>query len=301
MAAFDLAELRDDSFVIHFGGEAHDLDAETFSNTLLALAATVEAINSIINPGFSAELRVEEVGPGSFRVRLRKTTASLKNLFSDRRVEAIILSLVASLLYDALKGGAPPPVIVVNTNEVIVEYQGNTVVVPRVVYEAKAKVEKSTEVRRGLTRTIEAVEKDPRVYSFGITADLSDPVPLIEIPRAKFLQVKEHLQPLPDTERRFVDEETRVVVHKAVFEKSGRKWEFIWQGRRISAPISDMAFFDSLKSRTISIAQGDTFDAVLRIYQSRDPFSGVWMHDSYEIVRMGTKVASADPTVKLDI
>lgn len=225
---------------------------------------------------------------------MKTVSRSLENLFSHELVKAVLVGLLTTMLYDAFLSKTAPPSITINTEEVVIEYGDQRLIVPRQVYEAKQKVDGAPEVREPLSRTIEAVEADDNIASFGIAAEMSDATPLIDIPRACFPDVRRNLLPPPDENRRSIDQTTIITVHKAVFEKSTRKWEFIWAGFRISAPIRDAAFFDNLMSRRIAIAQGDAFEADLRIHQVRDPAADAWINVGYEVLRIGRKTHHAD-------
>ena len=78
----------------------------------------------------------------------------------------------------------------------------------------------------------------------------------------------------------------RDLVLKAVFQRGPRKWEFVWNSIRISAPIRDDTFFHKLASREYAFAQGDVLDATLRVYQHRDEITGVFINERYEVVQV---------------
>jgi hypothetical protein len=50
MAIVDLREFDDSSFVLHFGGPTHEVDALTFGSALVSIAGALRAINREINP-----------------------------------------------------------------------------------------------------------------------------------------------------------------------------------------------------------------------------------------------------------
>lgn len=283
----DLRQFDDDSFVVHFGGPISEIDATTFGAALIALADGLRAINNEINPGFAISVTIDAVGPGSFRARLKASKRSLKNLFSSA-AKNIIFGILASLIYDKVFDPSEPPTIVVEGDTVIVRYEGSTtIILSKEVYDAKRQVEKNPEIDRSIARTIEAVEQNPSVTTLGFTPHLGDKEPVVEIPRALFPEILRHsLSPQSD-DRRTEDVRTNLVVLKAVFERSRRKWEFIWNGIKISAPIVDPTFFDRLGSRQISLHQGDAIEATLRIWKHLDPLTGAWLNERYEIISVG--------------
>ena len=54
---------------------------------------------------------------------------------------------------------------------------------------------------------------------------------------------------------------------KAVLERGKRKWEFVWRGIKISAPVSDESFYDKFFKHEITIAPGDSLKVKLNILQ----------------------------------
>jgi hypothetical protein len=82
---------------------------------------------------------------------------------------------------------------------------------------------------------------------------------------------------LPSEGRQYRDYRTTLPVVKAIFHKGRRKWEFVWQGHKISAPIVDDEFFDRLARREIWLAQGDELDVMLRVHQILDDINKVYI------------------------
>lgn len=290
MGTINLADLQDDSFVVHFGGRLGEIDAVTFGNALVAMAETLQAINDTINPGHGLEVRIEETGTGSFRARLKAVSRPLKSIFSQSRMENLVLGVLSAIIYSQLFDDRPT--ISVTADDVVIERGRDRIIVPRKTFDAAKAAEKNPAVRRGIDKTIAAVERDPAITDIGLTPKLTDPEPLVIIDRRDFASIRQRMSPdelLSETER-YSDEAVLLVIHKAVLERSKRKWEFIWKGFRLSAPIMDESFFDRLADRKVSIMQGDTFEATLRVHQIRDEISGAWINTRYEVMRLGDKV-----------
>lgn len=293
MATVDLTVFDDQGFVIHFGGDTHQIDAVTFGNALVSIAEALRAINHEVNPGHSIEIAIEAVGPGSFRARIKTIKKSLKNLFSGDLAHDLVVALLAAFLWDKVISPTEPPVIIVNDDSVIVEHGGDRIIISKEAYEQKQKIERSKAVNHHVNHAMEVLENDSSVTSFGIARKISDPKPVLDIPRSDFALIRQNTLAPTDDKARHVDHQVVLSIHKAVFERSTRKWEFIWNGFRISAPILDQSFFDRLEKREISLKQGDCFTVTLRVHQVYDPFSGQWVNDRYEVLAVGAVVARA--------
>jgi len=263
----------------------------TFGNALVSLAEAIRAINHEVNPGYGLEIQIEAVGPGSFRARLKTTKKSLRNLFSGASARDVVIALFATFLWEKVISPDEPPRIIIDGEAVIIEHGDDRIIVPKEVFDQKAKVERSSSVNRHVARSMEVLESDPSVTSLGIARGLRDPEPVIEFPREMFPIIRHNAVLPPEEGRRHQDHDAVLTVHKAVFERSTRKWEFVWSGFRISAPIVDQSFFDRLEGREVSLGQGDAFKATLRVHQVFDRMSGTWLNERYEVISVGELVA----------
>ena len=91
---------------------------------------------------------------------------------------------------------------------------------------------------------------------------------------------------LSEAESRFVDHETILSLHKAVSGKVRRRWEFVWNGFKISGPVLDEDFLQKFEDGAMSIEEGGEFTATLRVRQVRDRMTGTWMNEGYEIMKL---------------
>lgn len=285
----DLRRFNDDSFVIHFGGAGQGIDATTFAQALTGFTEALKSINRELEPGYDLDVIIEAVGPGSFRARLRAIKKSAGNLFTVAAAGTIVGGIAINVLSAIITQKMfpdEPAKIMVSADGVTIEHKGATVIVSRDVFEAQQKVEKSAPVKRHIAETLEAVERDPKVTSFGITRSLDDPVPTFEVPRLLFPTVITATRPPEDTKAQAIDVEAQLTVKTATLERSRKKWEFYWSGIPIKAPIIDKTFFDRLVALQISLQHGDTFNSILRIHQVRDEMTGAWKNRSYEVLRV---------------
>jgi hypothetical protein len=291
MATIDLREFDDSSFVLHFGGLSHEVDALTFGSALVSIAGALRALNREINPGYSLEVAIDALGAGSFRARLKTEKKSLANLFSTENTANWVIGGLVAILLDRSIFPPERPIIKVSHDMVIVQNGDDRVIIPKEVFDKVPTLERSVEVNQNIAKAMEALENDRSVKSFGITKGMNDPAPLIDIPREVFPVIRQNSERSTDDTKRHYDTEAVLTIHKAVFEKSKRKWEFVWNGFKISAPILDDMFFERLVSREISISQGDAIEATLRVHQVYDKVSEIWINESYEVLRVGALVS----------
>lgn len=299
MNEIDLRDFNDNSFVLHFGGRANEVDALTFGNALVSIAESIRAINTEVNLGYSIEITIEAVGPGSFRTSVKTIKKSLRNLFSGDSARNLVIGLFATFLWEKVISPNEQPKIIINEDMVIIQHGNDRIVVPKEVLEHKEKINRSPAVNRCVAKSMEVLENDPSISSLGFTKHISDTLPLIEFPRSTFSLIRQNSVPISDEKRRYVDQDATLSLHKAVFERSSRKWEFVWNGFKISAPILDQTFFDRLEAGVISLRHGDAFRAVLRVHQRFDILSETWLNENYEVIVVGDLVSHKDKQTKI--
>ena len=266
MGTVDLRALRGDEIVLHYGGMLTTVDAYTFANSLIAFADTARAVNAIINPSQSIEVRLVANGPGSYRAVVRWAAKELKGLFKEAPRE--LFWIVIGALLTRCMFSDEPPKIIVNADEVVIESGDDRVIIPRKAYEKVEQVEKAPEVRRNLKRTFEVLDRDLSVENFGITADLKDDRPLIQVDRVQFANfTRDPAAAIQLEGRRLRVENARLIILKAWLSPGKHKWSFEWNGVPISAPIADEVFLESIANRTYLIGAGDALDVELGFEQ----------------------------------
>jgi hypothetical protein len=186
MPTIRIDEFRGETIVLHFGGAPGEIATRTLGEALIGFAETALAVSAVVDPGHEVEIVVEETGPGSFRAVVRQIYKAVPGLLSEG-IRAIFWAIVATAIYDQIiKPSDRPPQIVATTDEVTVKVGSSTLVVPWAVYDASENAKKNRNVEKGIRKTFRALEADKSVTNFGITSSISDPHPVIEIPRADF-------------------------------------------------------------------------------------------------------------------
>lgn len=277
-------EEYDEEVVLHFGGERKKINAYTLASSLVSIADAVKEANNVLNPGYDVEVLVEAFGEGSFRAKIKTVFKGSGNIFSKDALKAVALSVLANFIYQHTL--APDSQVVVNvSDESVVIEQGDTkIIVPRVTYEATKEVEKSERFKKSVSKIARAIEKDENIESFGFTKNIDDDIPDIELSRKQISilsEPEEYAEP-----SREVYEQVNLFIKRAILERSKRKWEFIWQGFKISAPVLDEAFYNDFFAHKVKIAPGDQLEAKVKIYQIKDEDTGIYSNDRYEVVEV---------------
>ena len=283
MPTVDIARFES-SVVIHFDTEDTRINAYTLASTLVALADAAKAANNTLNAGCEIEVVVEALGPGSFRAKIRAIYTASRNLFANQIILGVVIGVLGNYIYERTLSLDNKITVEVKTDEVVIQRGQDRVVVPRNVYEATRKVEKNPQFVGAMSKAFEAVAADEKVKSIGLVETMDSPPPAIPIPREALQSLA--IRPVDDPDSRVVLESAELQIIKAILEKSKRKWEFMWRGIKISAPVVHEQFYVSFFAHNITIAPGDTLQVTLAIKQTRDPDTGIYANIGYEVIEV---------------
>ena len=286
MGTIDLREFKDGQIVIHFGGELTSVDAYTFSNSLMAFADTIRAVNNIVNPGQNIEIRLDSVGPGSFRAVVKKIQKGIGGLFSEAH-KHFLWMLVGAAIVDPLFEGERT--IEFLDDKVIIREGGDELIISREAFDQFESVRNDPKVQRGIRRTFETIERDESVENFGLTPAVNDDEPLVQIPRDDFARIAHGPAVEESSETRRKQRNTAlIIVLKPWVDASNRKWSFEWNGVPISAYVKHDEFLAQVANHSIRFGNGDALEVVIEYFQDYDSERDVWVNDTstFEIVEV---------------
>jgi hypothetical protein len=170
---------------------------------------------------------------------------------------------------------------VVDQHNVVIEQGDTKIIVPKDIYEAKQQVERSSRFTDSMGRTFHAIGRDSRIEGFGLTTDAREE-PSLTIPRETLQSVE--AVPLDDRNEREIVQHAELQILRAILDRTTRRWEFVWQGMNISAPVLDDAFYQDFYDHRITIAPGDSLECDLKMYQRKSGPAGVFMNYKYEVI-----------------
>jgi hypothetical protein len=284
VAEINIAQF-DDVLVLHFVTEGQRLNVYTLASTLIAIADAAKAANASLNPGCDVEVVVEAIGPGSFRAKIRALYKKHKSVLGvTQLVTGIVIGVLGNYVYDRTLAPDDAVKIEVHSDEVIIKRGNDRVIVPRNVYDATKLAEKNPEFPKAMTRAFEALARDEEVQGFALVPRMDSPTPDVVIHRADIQRAA--LLPIESPNSRIVPEIVDLQIIKAILERSRRKWEFMWRGVKISAPVTDEKFYVNFFAHEITIAPGDSLQVTLHVHQVKDPSTGIYRNTRYEVVQV---------------
>jgi hypothetical protein len=281
MNTVDLRVFKDE-FIIHYGCEAHRVNANTFAQSLIRISEALKTADGFINPGYELEIYVEAIGIGSFRVSIKSFKKALSNIFSSGNVKNIALALIAAFIWQIIQGEKETKVIV-NDDSYILEIDDERIILPKDAQEYFETLKKVDSIKRNIRENFDVLQKDKNINDYGFTTDIKDKKPIFLIDQKQFPLLASE-QDNEDKKERI--EITKLLIVRAILEKSQRMWQFIWNGNKISAPIKDLSFFDSFIAHQIQIAPGDMFEVELKIIMEKDESIGLYLNKDYEVIKV---------------
>ncbi|WP_419810908.1 hypothetical protein [Bacterioplanoides sp.] len=283
MKVVDISQF-DDSVVLYFDTENTSINAYTLASTLVSIADAAKAANSSLNAGHNVEIIVEAIAPGSFKAKIAAIYTESKNIFSSQLVAGVVIGLLSNYIYERTFAVDDSIRVEVHSDEVVIEKGDEKIIVPRNVYDATREAEKNPKFVESIDRAFQAVESDPKVRGIGFTGSMEDEKPEIILPREIIAAAAGEVR--EEEGVRVVPETADLQILKAILQRGKRKWEFMWRGIKISAPITSEAFYNEFFSHEITIAPGDSLEVKLEIKQVRDPETGIYANKSYEVTEV---------------
>ena len=280
MKIVDISKFED-SVVLYFDTSNTTINAYTLASTLVSIADAAKAANSSINAGHNIEIIVEALGEGSFKAKISAVYTTSKNIFSSQLVAGVVIGLLSNYIYERVFSLDDSIKVEINTDEVIINKGEERIVVPRNVYDATREAEKNPKFVQSIDRTFQAIEKDPDIKGFGFAETMESGKPEIMLPRESIIQASGEVELVEGV--RVVPETVELQILKAILERGKRKWEFMWRGIKISAPITSQRFYNEFFNHDITIAPGDSLEVKLLIKQVRDEDTGIYVNKSYEV------------------
>lgn len=272
-----------DRFVLYFDTPRKEVDALALAASLIGLTEALRAANAVINPGHTVDVVIEALPDGSFQAVFRTAYKAGKDLFSSTLAREIIIGLLVTYISSTLFESKPNVIVNVGPDSVVVEAGDQRIVVPRDVHDAAKRAAKSEMFTSAVGKMFDGAGADESVNGIGFKGAPDREPPPFYVPREHFRLFRRHLE---EDGRRETVEETTLEISRAILTPGKRRWEFFWNGIKISAPILDPRFYDKFSTGLIRIAPGDALRVSLRIMQERLPDTGIYMNTKYEVIEV---------------
>lgn len=270
---------------IKFEGDAHQIDANTLVNCLIHYSAVVSAANDVLGQGGKkVSVKVNAIEKGSFVLDLSLLEETVRSLFSQETV-GYLAALVTSVsgvwaAYKFFSGRKATDEK--RKREFDTTFNASTGNTNVSLNNSVVNIYNRPDVREAISSTIRTADADQSVQGIRIE---SEGVAEVSIPRADFKKLEhgnsgDGEESLPTLREEEVDAVLTIV--SLNFER-GNKWQFMYEGFRISMTVKD----DALQKRIDGgdrFGKGDSVRVRMRITKEYNRDYRAYVNKRYKIV-----------------
>ena len=268
---------------LQYKGTINQLEVPTFASSLLSFAYALQELNRELNPSIPLTIYVKGTKQGSFIAELNlvlDTFQKIKALFghSPFPLEDILVFFILLLQIKISLKGNPPEKVEKENGKVVIQINGNNnqIVIPGNLFDIASQ---NAKLDKHIKDFADTLEENPNISGIQIET----PKKTLEIPREyfPFLQKPNPLLKKQEKEKLFKNQIVSPI--KIVFSPN-RKWEFLWNGEKISALITDEEFFQKIDDFNFTTDTKMIVD--LKVLQIYDPETEQWINEDYFVVKV---------------
>lgn len=274
-------------FRFAFEGESSEIDINTMITSLVTIGTVIQAANRKMSPETDVKVNIKATEPGSFIIHLGisypEAAAFLRGLFTSENIGYGIA--LVSLLSDALSikehlGGKKAIAERHLENKIELTNSDNAKIV---IQTNNYNIYKSTpEIDRSLTKAFEIIEQDPGIQ--GVSISTRDKKLTHRIDRDSFDRLTAENEDFTEDRREVYKERVGMQATKIAWD-DGQKWQFVYEGNKITANITDPEFYRAIKDGRRH-GQGDVYIVDLKITQVFAPDLNAYLNKFYEVTRV---------------
>jgi hypothetical protein len=263
------------------------MDVDTLITSLLHFSDVLKLISAQNMPGQNLQIRIAAPERGSFIVHLAIFASQDPNtLFSLLPSDLLsgVIEIVTAFkgllkLKAFLKGEQPRSVEEKEDGKIVIQSNNGSITINQRIFKIYAK---NPEINEHIEKVFDTLSDNPEVE--GLLIETKDDEPFHVI-REEFPDLSRHNELLSEHEEIVKTREAEVFLLKLVFQRN-RKWEFIYEGNKISAIIEDDDFWKNVERRSIQFTNGDALNVDLEITQTYDPDYNVYVNRAYKIKKV---------------
>jgi len=275
-----------DDLKIKFDGETHQIEANTLINSLLHFTNITHEINRELGTDRKIEIKVNALKEGSFLVHIvieATLIDNIKGLFTKDNLEiaANIFAVVGGLFGFAkfLKGGKPE---VLESNDLSTKIKNTKGDVTYFDNRVVKIYQNNKSIRETIAQEFETLENDPNVTGFELL-DKEDK-PIVQIIKEDFAAIANTDASIISADEITIPKKGFLVISTLSFDKNV-KWNFYFDGNKISAHIKDEEFV-KLIEKGEKFSKGDSLEAEFEIRQQFDDSINTYINKSYKITKI---------------
>lgn len=276
--------MNPNDFKIVFASEKHEVDIETLIGCLMHTSNIIQEVNRSLGTEKKIEVKIKALEQGSFEIHIELIEKLLDSIFSkdNINISAEIISVVAGLygFVKWLKSNIKKTEKVDDGVEVTLE-NGDKTTININVYNT---FNESKIVRESIAKQISALEKNKDISGFKFESNETN----VYISDEEFSSVVKTISSLNSEAREPIKdilEDRKILIIRPSFDKD-LKWDFVFDGQKISAKMNDEAMIKVIDNGE-QFAKGDYMLVDIEVTKFYDSDLGVHLitKDSYKILR----------------
>jgi len=276
--------MNPNDFKIVFASEKHEVDIETLIGCLMHTSNIIQEVNRILGTEKKIEVKIKALEQGSFEIHIELIEKLLDSIFSkdNINISAEIISVVAGLygFVKWLKSKIKKAEKVDDGVEVTLE-NGDKTTININVYNT---FNESKIVRESIAKQISALDKNKDISGFRFESNETN----VYISDEEFSSVVKTISSLNSEAKEPIKdilEDRKILIIRPSFDKD-LKWDFVFDGQKISAKMNDEAMIKVIDNGE-QFAKGDYMLVDIEVTKFYDNDLGVHLitKDSYKILR----------------
>jgi hypothetical protein len=277
-------------FNITFEGDINSIDVNLLTTTLLNFNTLIQEINKEGKTGKNVSLQIQTFQPGSYDIfcSLVGDSGVVNSLFSMLNKENLLFasSIIATLadilsIKEFLGGNKPESIVNKNDDSIIITNKDGQVKVTN--KKAGDIIFNNPTINITINKTFSTLEGVDQIEGLSIKDNKGNNK--FNITRDQFERLyspNEVLEENPDFSKTITKSNVSLSVFKIVFERK-YKWEFYYDGIKITATIEDLSFYEKLLNRKIQFMNGDIMVVDLEIGQVYNPIANIFENKKYVV------------------
>lgn len=287
------------NFTIKFEKDQHSISADTYVQSLISLSTIIREVN-YQQQGAPVAVNVVAEEAGSFEVVLQLVEV-VKDNWPLIAGGGVFLAGVVGTAVDVLDlkkhlSKADESKTEISGDQVNIKDTNGDVIFQtnNVTYNLYMN---NQAINDAVSNQFKAVSDDNEMSGVTITAGDNK----VEFGREDFEDMsKKRIVTVDDKEEVVVP--AQLTISKLVLDNQDRKWEFVYQGRKMGAKVTDEEFWAKIFAGQIRFANGDVLVADLRIVREYDQNLGAYLDSEYFVqnIRQHLPRSNADQ-LSLDV
>ena len=268
---------------IKYDGQTNQIDANTFINSLLQISLIIQEVNKELYPEKKVNVKINALREGSFVVDIilhSSLISDITDFFSAKDGIAItsIIGTIGALISIKQFLKKEKSVVIESKGDdvTIVNGDGNKTTVNKTVLNI---YNSNVTIQNALSEEFNTLNSDSNISGFEMFD--SNDNSLCNITKDEFYDLSEKFVDQNDDTNRKVLVTTALNIIRLPFEKNV-KWEFYYQGNKISSKMDDDEFYGKINNGE-SFAKGDSLEVNLEISQQFDISVNTYINKSYTV------------------